>query len=1150
MTPNPSDTAYIQMNPNCINEHAIRARGEIFRRIDEIAKEMGTIANNTEDGAVPRKLNAGEWYQNVVSIIGERGSGKTVLLLSACVCLGEDKIKSRHRHENNTQNEYEKICQKVEGDILLPIIQPEFFGPEDTLITWILAYLKEHVEDKGNESRFMKIQHEDDDDDGDIRPSEFIDKMRCAEALFSRKFASNLAEQDVTADDFQQETLAVVDAHHHFSRDWRKLVNALIIKESKHKTATDRKERPFLIIPIDDADLNPAALPVILQQMQILQHPNVLFIFSVHQKSLRSMMYMSQLELNTNRAETPPVVNFENLIKHKLRAVEDVRADAWNRIEKCLPRKYRVELQPLSTKERLDFKPLIDIDGQGNDSDSRTFLKLLEAIRLNIFGNKRSKSIAPLFDLAQSFDRCPLPDRCAKECLIKVPDEFKKYCQFNKRDDLDDNCTKSFCSVCKNSQDINDTEKNDTEKIEIGEPTGCWNSTIRKMHETYKGTITAQDKNNGEIDKLNKELGILVPPIPSFYVDALPKYPRAMGQVYHILHRWVSDIEAARKKKDDSGRSYDDMCAELKKLTNENGKNEDVQKLTKEISTIEKELELHQKTAQGVKALLVACAESIPSLPRAFYQRIEFIDNPNLGSKHPIQINFDAKGLTNLINADGGGIVVDVSTVGRSSRVLSVYPIADHMMLIPRRINDIYGSFYDEKKDPYEIPCEWSYKESKEEGRQRKVTVSGEKEYYTRVTDLYRVPDEYFALYNLAYDLTNSTGVFGRTSNSNEYQMRDGTPVSIFSVQTRTSTQFSDCYCAMPRWHRMADYNLFALAWNHLVRQIADIVERLGSTIGEHNLADWIVLSLIRIHICLEMNYAPFIVSNTEKELVIKYLTRDANARETEKNDLLNPIKQFVKRGLQSAMEHIKQESRSRALPKHHQAFKAWVEYGLPMLSTGDYVSPELGGWIAYQWIMLLITNDDSIDDDSGDGCTCEKAYSGCQQQAEHAIRRKYGIPAQVDLREFLSQIMRFDDLQTGNGDTQLQRDCESCALVRHAFIYAMLKGKFTKHREDVLKYNHPSAYFWKEYLPEEGKEFHTDKGSTYALLIQLVTIFDLRSNGGGEIKGYKDEWKASDDGQPSKKWLIQMKKSEAKMKESHETENEQASDALESSSP
>ena len=243
----------------------------------------------------------------------------------------------------------------------MPIIQPEYHGPEDTLITWVLTYLKEYFEDKDDKGRFEKVRIKQNDDGNEgVKPADFIEKLRESEALFSRKFASNLAAQDVTAIDFQRETLAVVDAQSHFMSGWRNLVNKLIVgDEEKKKISPQREDHPFLIIPIDDADLNPVALPVIMQQIQILQHPNVLFLFSVQMKSLRSMMYISQLELNTNRADTQPVVNFGNLIDHKIRETEDIRVDAMNRIDKYLPRKYRVDIQPLPPKERLEFKPLI-----------------------------------------------------------------------------------------------------------------------------------------------------------------------------------------------------------------------------------------------------------------------------------------------------------------------------------------------------------------------------------------------------------------------------------------------------------------------------------------------------------------------------------------------------------------------------------------------------------------------------------------------------------------------------------------------------------------------------------------------------------------------------------------------------------------------
>ena len=1117
MSQNISDTAYIQANPNCIGEHFIKIRGEIFRHIEEIAKEMGTIAKAASIEKSPRKLRAGEWYQNVVSIIGERGSGKTVLLLSACACLEKDinthatsyyyegsgkiiqversgaeivRIEGSGMHYFQVQgepaeNKYEHIKQKVSGDILLPIIQPEYFGQEDTLITWVLTYLKEYLEAKDKKEEFQKIkikQDDDDENDEGVRLLDFIEELRQDEALFSRKFASNLAEQDITAVDFQRETVAVIDAHSRFMRNWRKLIKHLIVKEEKHRTSTERQDHPFLIIPIDDADLNPVALPVILQQLQLLQDPNVLFLFSAHEQSLRSMMYISLLELNTNRVSTRPVVNFENLIKHKLRDVENIRADGLAKIDKFLPRKYRVEIPSLSKRERLNFKPLV------NNKDDKTFLGLLEQIPLNIFENRRLENLAQFFDLAQFFKRCPLD--ISKDSSIKF-----------------------FCEVCK-------LQSKDAELP-------CRNPEFRDQYNKYKKTMQPETKDE-PAEKAKEYFGVLLPPIPSIYADALPKYPRAMEQVYKILSYYVSDIKPLLDKR-------------AKEETDETEK--------EKIDTM-----LRAKIAQLAKKLITACREYVPLLPRAFHQRIEFIDNPNTSSKHPILIAFGTDGLENIINADGETIEINASTHDKSPRILCIHPISDYLMLIQTKIKK-KGEGVEQK---YRIPDEWTYYN----------TTDPKKDKEGRTITRHHVPDEYFAVYNLAYDLTTSHGVFGRTNNTNQYQMRDGSPVTIFSVQARTATQFTDCYCVMPRWHRIADYNLFAMAWNDLVQHVGEIMSNLGSANimpNNHILSDWVMLSLLRIHICLEMNYSPFLITEKETQLVIDKIRDDRSnpkkggAQECY-GDLIKSMKYFVKQGLRSTMEHIKLEAQKHALPKHHQAFRAWVEYGLPMLSTGDYVSPppesnasessapksdNLGAWIANQWVMLLLTNDDPISgrEHKKDSCGNDQK---CRHNVEQAVHSKYGISIQwkegvlptIASESKVPEIGKTnkkpisrakEDLKspqntgTNPSGESLAPDCESCAIVQLALIAALLNGlpQDDKRKEEEKKKAetsvrdsiHPSQYFLREYLPQQAQGFHTARETTKALYNKLEWLFTLWHVGDDRslVKAI-NEWKTPSD--------------------------------------
>ena len=954
MSQNISDTAYIHTYPNCIGEHAIKARGEIFAHIAEIAEEMGTIAQTTSNDAEnPRKLRAGDWYQNVVSILGERGSGKTILLLSAHTCLGRNNASQDERIQDDDikkdeAKKYEKTNQKVDNDILLPIIQPEYFGPEDTLITWILTFLREYVEDKSNEERFKKIeikQNDEDEHEVGISTSEFIDRLRHDETLFSRKFSFHLAEQDVTTSDFQLETLAVVDAHARFMLDWKKLVNKLIVKNENKRDeskATDRKNHPFLIIPIDDADLNPAALPVILQQLQILQHPNVLFLFSAHEKSLRSMMYISQLELNTNRADTRPVVNFTSLIKQGLRDAEDVRIDTTNKIEKILPRKYQVKIQPLSPRDRLNFKPLVKteqndknislsddvvsalhflsktvdcnkLDGlpekikkvrskNKNEEDvTPTFLQLLEKIPLDIFGDRRYEKLSHFFDLSQFFKRCPFDG----EIDCKNTLQCKKDCHLKEHKTKPAGTPLPYCKVC-----------------EL-----CSKPPQNSKEQLSQNVLFCQNKAT-----YGQESSSLSSPIPSIYVDALPKYPRAMEQVYKNLNRCVEDILP--------------VYTQYKQLleTDTDVVNTERQGRAKE---------LREKISHAVKALLTSCLGRIPLLPHAFEERIKFVENPNPTSKRPILIEFETDHLHNLITASGDGIEIFASESGGNAHILSIHAITNHVMTIPGKIIYNKGNV----ENPHHIPSGWKFHGNRK--------LKNDEMSHIKEAKLYRVPDEYFAIYNLAHDLTTRNMVFGSASNSEQYQMRDGSPVSIFSVQDTSSYKNTDCYCAMPRWYRIANFNLFALAWNNLVLQVGEIIGDLSLKPGNHDLSDWVVLSLFRIHVCFEMNYSPFVVAQEEVNIVrnnILAKAKEESGRNQEEigaiqsyDNLIEKIQKFVHIGFASVMEHIKIEAGKRVLPRHHRAFKTWVEYGLPMLSNERYVSGALKTWITERWIELLI---------------------------------------------------------------------------------------------------------------------------------------------------------------------------------------------------
>ena len=91
----------------------------LFRRIDEHRKNLKVLSNNR----LPKDSQYNLMYDNIYSILGKRGAGKTSAVFT---------IKKLLQNKNN--------C-----DIVLPIIMPEMIPQECNMIGWILALLEEKV---------------------------------------------------------------------------------------------------------------------------------------------------------------------------------------------------------------------------------------------------------------------------------------------------------------------------------------------------------------------------------------------------------------------------------------------------------------------------------------------------------------------------------------------------------------------------------------------------------------------------------------------------------------------------------------------------------------------------------------------------------------------------------------------------------------------------------------------------------------------------------------------------------------------------------------------------------------------------------------------------------------------------------------------
>jgi len=372
----------------------------------------------------------------VISIFGGRGSGKTTLLLRICAVL-QRKWEDEKQLSDYLEAPTDFFKQFEADDIVLPIIMPERFADHDTLAGWILAFIHAYVMEspdkykkvpiwtgrskRGREARDRECgRYSDSERNRRAKDWDLISEIRLLqrrETLISRQFAQGLAEHSTKGVDFSEESLRLMDTAADFCDRWDTVVRALLsVHEPKSGENKEDSVRPFLVIPIDDADLNPNALPWVLRQMRWLQHPRVVFLFTADHDTLRNAVMAKMLEKN-NPSAPPFSDNMAVLFTHKADTHiknEQFREQLDRRLIKTLPLSGRVELPLLTAGECLDFIP---IDNPAMYRDYReksdpvtedhkmTFMELLGKIKMCHAANPKCDSMADYFDLSKRIGR-------------------------------------------------------------------------------------------------------------------------------------------------------------------------------------------------------------------------------------------------------------------------------------------------------------------------------------------------------------------------------------------------------------------------------------------------------------------------------------------------------------------------------------------------------------------------------------------------------------------------------------------------------------------------------------------------------------------------------------------------------------------------
>lgn len=260
----------------------------LFEKIATIRENAKKISSLPIDGSFENLK-----YDNIFSILGGRGAGKTSILLTI-----HDKLKTDTSNIN----------------IIMPLIMPELIDNGDSFIGWILSAVEkglQNIENKIKERGYRK---------GDGSYSEMCDKFhffeRCSfnngntlhntfselkKSYYAKVYNSRRGEWDINSD------MALVSSINdkgfslteQFTSFWNQLVATY---REYYRTSNDDQRTPLIFFMIDDADLKPQIInELIFSLPKYFSHPNVVVLVSASQKTLNYTVKNFMYQQITNK---------------------------------------------------------------------------------------------------------------------------------------------------------------------------------------------------------------------------------------------------------------------------------------------------------------------------------------------------------------------------------------------------------------------------------------------------------------------------------------------------------------------------------------------------------------------------------------------------------------------------------------------------------------------------------------------------------------------------------------------------------------------------------------------------------------------------------------------------------------------------------
>lgn len=278
-------------------------------------------------------------FDNIFSIFGKRGSGKTSAIFSL-----------REQLMNKTGNDQ---------DLVLPIIIPEIISEECDVMEWCLAIFEDEID---KIEKKIKANSELLNDSDFFKNCRFVQNNKLRRSFTDAKMSYfESGKIDYRADSIGasiNRKATKMQSNYEFTKKFSNFLKELCI--TLKKTAGDSKKEPLIYIMFDDVDLTPKIVIELLSTlMKYLAYPNVIVIITADEQLIEKVIYQNiSSEYPVLRKERENTANFYRYGFEQPRTIEEDRIQSVTNayMNKILPPSSRYYINIFNTcEEKKEF---------------------------------------------------------------------------------------------------------------------------------------------------------------------------------------------------------------------------------------------------------------------------------------------------------------------------------------------------------------------------------------------------------------------------------------------------------------------------------------------------------------------------------------------------------------------------------------------------------------------------------------------------------------------------------------------------------------------------------------------------------------------------------------------------------------------------